>query len=92
MMRLKGERERGSAFGRRKKGRRTVRNHTRKCVRCCGALRDLLCIAFLLIDESLLLLLLLQELGVVVGSVSWRSIFFLSFFLSVAGVIQGKKE
>jgi hypothetical protein len=42
----------------------------------------------LLIDESLLLLLLLQELGVVVGSISWRSI----FFLSVAGVIQGKRN
>jgi hypothetical protein len=42
-----------------------------------------------LIDESLLLLLLLlQELGVVVGSISWRSI----FFLSVAGVIQGKRN
>jgi hypothetical protein len=43
----------------------------------------------LLIDESLLLLLLLlQELGVVVGSISWMSI----FFLSVAGVIQGKRN
>lgn len=33
-------------------------------------------------------------LGVVVGSISWRSIFFLSFFLSlsVAGVIQGKRN